>query len=597
MLWTTPESLDEELPLVNGTRDLVLVADARIDNRDELMKDLGIHEDSRPITDGDLILGAYAKWGDRCPERLVGDFAFAIWDGGQQILFCARDHFGVRPFYYHRSDRVFAFASEIRALWCLPEVPRLLDETRVADYLGRTELDRASTFYRDVVHLLPARSIAVGRGRAAVRRYWELDGSRELRLASDEEYDEAFREHFTRAVRGHVRSPFPVGSMLSGGLDSSSIVGVAKKLLAENEGTRLHTFSGVFDHLTQCDERAFINAVIAGGGIDPHHVVSDRLDPWADVDAVLREQQEPFSGPFLFVRRALCGVARDLKVRVLLDGSMGDVVVPHGLGYLTELVRQGRWWRFAVQTLALKRTIYLKYDVPLRSLVWDRGIRPLVPAALEKVWRLRNRASAPRRRPGWPPIVNPSFASRIHLAERLTDLRSDFARPARTAREEQRRFLSSGLYHTFGVTGRAAAAFGMTASHPFANPRLAEFCLALPPEQKLGQGWSRLVFRRALADVLPDEVRWRRDKSNLQPLAMSMLVGASNRTLVERTLYADAEVISDYVDLGVVREAYRRCAAWERRGGHVARRDVEDANLVWRAVSLSLWLGTRPASR
>jgi asparagine synthase (glutamine-hydrolysing) len=189
------------------------------------------------------------------------------------------------------------------------------------------------------------------------------------------------------------------------------------------------------------------------------------------------------------------------------------------------------------------------------------------------------------------------LASRLHLAERLGDLRADFARPARTAREEQARFLASGLYHSFGVTGRTAAAFGMSASHPFANHRLVEFCLALPPEQKLGHGWSRLVFRRALAGVLPDEVRWRRDKSNLQPLAMSMLFGASNRMLVERTLYEDAEVIRDYVDLGPLREAYGRAAAWERRGGQALRGEVQDANHVWRAVILSLWLGTRPVSR
>jgi asparagine synthase (glutamine-hydrolysing) len=593
MLCTTPESLDEELPLVDEGRGLVLTSDARIDNRDELIEVLAIRQDGRPVTDGDVILAAYDRWGDRCPERLVGDFAFAIWDRQRQVLFCARDSFGVRPFYYYRSDRMFAFASEIKALLSLEAIPRRLDETRVASYLGRTELDSASTFYQDIVQLRAAHSMTVGRERAAVRRYWTLDVSREVRLASDEEYDEAFREQFVRAVRGHLRSVFPIGSLLSGGLDSSAIVGVARKLLADNGGSRLHTFSGVFDRLTQCDERSFINAVVARGGVDPHYVVSDRLDPWADIDAMLREQQEPFPGPFLFVRRAFCGLARDLKVRVLLDGSMGDAVVPHGLGHLTELVQQGRWWSFATQVRVLKRTVYRNYTVSLRSLVWERGIRPLAPVLLERAWRLRWRASAPYRRHGWAPILNPSFARRIHLAERLADLRAGFAGPARTAREEHRRYLASGLYHSFGVTGRTAAAFGLSASHPFADRRLVEFCLALPSEQRLRQGWSRLVFRRALADVLPDEVRWRRDKSNLQPLVMSMLFGSPNRALVERTIFEDARMLADYLDLGALRDAYRRCAAWERRGGYASRSEVQDALQVWRAIILTLWFQAR----
>ncbi|HEY9875190.1 MAG TPA: lasso peptide isopeptide bond-forming cyclase, partial [Candidatus Obscuribacterales bacterium] len=255
MLWTTPESLLETLPLVNDTGEIVITADARIDNRDELIAVLKISD--RPvekITDSQLILSAYEQWGENCPEQLVGDFAFAIWDRRKQVLFCARDHFGVKPFYYYSSGQSFIFATEIKALLCLPDVPRRLNEVKVADYLASPTDDTAITFYKEIFRLPPAHRLTVSHEGITLQSYWSLDPSRELRLGSDEEYASAFRKLFTEAVRCRLRSAFPVGSMLSGGLDSSSITCVARQLLAGDKNSQLHTFSAIFDKMTQCDE-------------------------------------------------------------------------------------------------------------------------------------------------------------------------------------------------------------------------------------------------------------------------------------------------------------------------------------------------------
>jgi len=234
--------------MMSQAGNLVLTADACIDNRDELIVTivtLGLAD--RPpaeIADSQLILAAYEKWGEYCPEKLLGDFAFAIWDERKQVLFCARDHFGVKPFCYHQSEQFFVFASEIKALLCLPGVPCQLNEARVADYLEVLFEDKAMTFYQHILRLPPGHSITVGREETRLRSYWSLDPERELRLGSDEEYAEA--------MRCRLRSAFPIGSMLSGGLDSSSITCVARKLLAQNGGRRLHTFSAIFESLTRC---------------------------------------------------------------------------------------------------------------------------------------------------------------------------------------------------------------------------------------------------------------------------------------------------------------------------------------------------------
>src|SRR3989442_1004237 len=226
-----------------------LHADARIDNRAELCSVLSAPS---TVTDAELILQAYARWGERCPEHLLGDFAFALWDARRGFLFCARDHFGVKPFYYHhRPGRLFAFASEIKGLLVLSDVPRRLNETRVADYLVPLLEDKEITFYEGIVRLPPAHHMTVSRDGVRIEQYWALDPDREIRMKSDGEYAAAFREIFTEAVRCRLARPIPVGSMLSGGLDSSSIVFVAPKLLAEDGSRELHTFSAIFPHLPE----------------------------------------------------------------------------------------------------------------------------------------------------------------------------------------------------------------------------------------------------------------------------------------------------------------------------------------------------------
>jgi asparagine synthase (glutamine-hydrolysing) len=157
LLWTTPESLREKFPRISRAGELVLTADARIDNRHALIAALNRGDRSpEELTDGPLILAAYERWGERSPERLLGDFAFVVWDGRTQSLLCVRDYFGIKPFYYyHHPGRTFSFASEIKALMCLPCVPRRLNEVRVADYLASRVEDKVVTFYQDIFRLPP----------------------------------------------------------------------------------------------------------------------------------------------------------------------------------------------------------------------------------------------------------------------------------------------------------------------------------------------------------------------------------------------------------------------------------------------------------
>ncbi|MEO1340667.1 MAG: asparagine synthetase B, partial [Cyanobacteria bacterium J06635_13] len=200
MLWTTPESLLEQLPWADSQTDTVITADARIDNRQELISLLGLKGDRDKITDSSLILKAYHKWGEKCPAKLIGDFAFAIWDARHRRFFCARDPMGIKPFYYYCSGSVFAFASEIKALLRLSAVEPQLNELRVAYQLAGFLEDEEVTFYENIWRLKSAHSLIVNQESKKLEQYWALDPDQRIKLSSHQEYTAAFKELFTEAV-------------------------------------------------------------------------------------------------------------------------------------------------------------------------------------------------------------------------------------------------------------------------------------------------------------------------------------------------------------------------------------------------------------
>jgi asparagine synthase (glutamine-hydrolysing) len=581
MLHTTPESLHEKLPLANRRGNLVLTADARIDNRDELITALNLAERAPvEISDSELILYAYEKWGESCTERLVGDFAFAIWDRKKQTLFCARDRIGVKPLYYYRSGRIFVFASEIKAMLCVPEVPHRLNELKVAEYLATIEEDKSITFYWDVSQLLPGHSMTVGPRGTSTRQYWSLDPSREVKLGSDEEYAETFRELFTEAVRCRLRSAFEVGSQLSGGLDSSSIVCTARELLtAEDTPRRLHTFSAIYDDVPGGDERAFMHEVIKGGLLEPHFLQADQVGPLADLKRMMWHLDEPFlSG--VFVNWELQRLAHEQGVRVVLTGIDGDTVVSRGDSYLIELAQSGRWWTLAAEIGALSAVLGRSRQRTLRRAV----IEPLAPERVVRVWRWLRRRPQSKAPPGaTETFLRPDFARSVGLQEHIESLRQKPPTGAvRTSRLAHWRGLTSATWpYLFELDDGVSGAFATENRHPFFDHRLVEFCLAIPPDQKLSQGRSRAVLRRAMAGTLPEKIRLRNNKGASQDYAWARSLLLFNSELLEQLILTDSQVIQKYVDTRVMRETYKR---------FVSEGSPRDFHIVIMAAHLAFWL-------
>ena len=619
MLWTTPESLIEKLPLVNRANNIVITSDCRIDNREELIAALQLNNrSSEKITDSELVLGAYEKWGEECPQHLLGDFVFAIWDKRKQTLFCARDHMGIKPFYYfHQPGKLFAFGSEIKALLSLPDVPRRLNEVRIADYLNLMLEDKVITSYQDILRLPPAHSMAVNLQGTQTKCYWSLDPNREIKLDSDAAYAEEFRKIFTEAVRCRLRSAFPIASQLSGGLDSSSVTCVARDILNSKDinQTKLHTISTIFDKISQCDERPFINAVLEQGGLIPNYIHGDEVGPLSSLKEVFLYEDEGFLGPSHFYPWIANRTANELGMRVVLDGLDGDTTVCHGTSRITELARQGDWKtcieevkafspHFGVKPYAAFRNYALPYLKKLatnfrwiaflqavqlihkhfgasrKNLILNHGIKPF----LKQLWR-RKQEKIANTSVAHNPLVKSNFAKNIGLDERIQKLDVSHYKPL-TTREQHWLSLTQGvLPHILERMDLCAANFALEVRHPFMDKRLVEFCLALPAEQKLSNGFGRIVMRRALEGILPEKVQWRGGKADLSPNFDDGFLNR-DRQILDEVMSNQIKHLEKYIDSDFLQAAYHRMKS------DTKVRD-EDITPAWQAVMLALWFESK----
>ena len=637
MLRTTTESLAESLPLAAGP--FVLTADARIDNRDVLLPQLrtdlaALGLDREVVPDSSLVLAAYARWGLGCVDRLLGAFAFALWDGREQRLVCARDHFGVRPLYtVDLPGRLFAFASEPQALFALDGVDPVLDEERVAESLAARLYEPVLTPFRGVARLPAAHVLRADRDGTGQREYWQLEPSDAPAPAS---WAERFAELFDQAVRCRVRSAFPVGSELSGGLDSSAVTVVAARVLGTEGRLPLHTFSLAYSDPAS-DERPFSQAVLdqLGDAAVAHEVHPEReriVDLYTEIYQTLADPRVRGNGygNYLSGREA----ARH-GVRVLLTGQDGDTTVGHGWERLAELALVGdwagidresarvfarcqadrdrsrsqftyarpsqiasahltpllQWWAeetalvpFARASLGLHRQFGAPRLGPLRH-YWRQMV---LPGPLRE--RLARKAADAAAAQHVPPTAAPGLVRRTGLRRKLADDLLETAASGRgefsVAQAQLRTFRSIALEGNLSKLDLYPAASGVEARHPFMDVRLAQYALSVPSREKLRDGWTRAVLRDAVWHELPDTVRTRMNKMD-HGKQQDEFVFRSQPDRVEELL-SDPGPAAVYLDMDAVR------SLWTRGRADSDSLDAWQAAWISAAITLILWFRVSP---
>jgi asparagine synthase (glutamine-hydrolysing) len=481
--YNTPESLFETMPLRVDHDRLVLVCDARLDNRESLANQLDIDKKLSEVGDGELILAAYEKWGEQCPVYLLGDFAFAIWDKAKREIFCARDHMGQRLLYYHvHANKRVAFATTAAGIFALRDVAKEVNEQKLVDFSLLMCPDPEATFYKGLMRLPPAHTMVISSQGVKTRRYWSYEQSSELNSDTEDEVIEQFKEIFSQAVNCRLRSAYPLGAHLSGGLDSSSVSAVAANWLGRRN-EKLYTFGSVprkdFEGPTKPgwnNDDSYYMALVAGSlpNVQMNYVVDEEPSPFASVNSFYRYSEGPMLNPCNRTwMEAILRQASGDGIRTLLTGAMGNATLSfRGEGARSTLAQV----KSRVKTsMRLTRRIYQTHI--LRQMPW---------ATYSMVAR--------------------KYANAHQLFERHRAYSWAYGDPRRW-------MIFNGIIHdAFAAQNAHRALYGVESVDPTHDKRVVEFCLSLPPRHFAKKGMNRLLVRNAMKGILPDEVRLRQSR-------------------------------------------------------------------------------------
>jgi asparagine synthase (glutamine-hydrolysing) len=500
-----PEDALDRQPL-RGAGPSVLVADVRLDNREELSAALNISGESlRHLSDANVLLLAYERWNGACFDHIVGDYAFAVWDGSVRRLLLARDPMGMRPLYYHRSSTLFAFASMPKGLHALREVPYAANEERVAEFLALMPDRGSTTFFEGIEKVEAGCVVTVNATGLTARRHWE-PSRRLLKLGSPDEYAEGLRAHLDQAVKCRLRGASDVAAQLSAGYDSSSVAATAARLLAP-QGGRVHAFTAVPREGSEgrvpnrLNDEGPLAAATAALYPNMEHVLvrTDRRSPLENLDRHFTLYEQPMLNLCNMVWvDAIHDAARDRNLQVLLTANGGNMTLSYmGLELLPELIRAGRIGSWLREARALHSD---KTSWP--GVLWQ-SVGPWIPAVVARS------ASRLRGRPRPDVLTHSALRSErvdeLNLRGRARDRDLDFAygprRDSFAARLWVFRRGNRGA-HQKGVLAR----WRIDVRDPASDQRLIEFCLAVPTDQFLRNGRTRALAWRAFADRVPAQV-------------------------------------------------------------------------------------------
>jgi asparagine synthase (glutamine-hydrolysing) len=570
----TPEDQFDRQPW-RGSSGAVLVADVRLDNRDDVLDWIGVApHDALAWPDSRVLLAAWEKRGDALWAALRGPFAAAIWDPRNQTLTLARDHLGLNVVMYHANTQFFAFATMPKGLFALPDVPRSLDEQKFADFLVLNHADHATTIYRGIHRVPPAHVTTVtATGSVDHRRYWSPLDIKPIKLSSDEAYAEGLRACLDRAVRRQMRSSHPIGCHLTGGLDSSSVAALAARALAE-KGQRLAAFTQVpragFDGPVPdghyADESSFVEAICRrAGNIDVTYIRNNECDDLAALEPFFLALEAPVRNPTaLGWMLAISRSARSQGRRVLLGGLFGNTTISWtGWSQTVEHMLRGRMLTAYRQWRLFYRLSPYSRPKAFHKLL----LEPLLPDHMG-VWldRLCNRG-----RPPWQvhSAIAPDFARATGIEARAARAGHDFL--YRTRRGERAVGLSPVDYvGDWQATEKAVT--GVEVRDPTADIDVVSYCFGVPPEQYLAEDIDRSLIRRAMWGLLPEGVLANR-LSGLQSADWHEKLAPRRAELAaEVAALATSPLARRAIDLGRLERAI---AQWPTGDWHTSRIENE----------------------
>jgi asparagine synthase (glutamine-hydrolysing) len=572
-------SVDESgaQPMAYGQGRYWIVYNGEVYNYKELRVELeGLGHRFAGDSDTEVLLAAYAQWGGDCLGRLNGMFAFAIHDRQEQVLFLARDRFGVKPLYIWQADDGVAFCSEIKQLTALPGFQARVNVRRAVDFLASGLCDHTDeTLFAGVRQLRGGECVRLDLGRwrpgmEVPRRSWyALPRADSLSLPAEQAYEKFFAL-LRDSVSLRLRADVPVGSCLSGGLDSSAIVCLVHDLLGDSETARRHAFSCCFD-VPGLDEKTYVDAVIAQTHAVSHIVSPAPDDLWAALDKLVWHQDEPFGSTSIFAQWTVFAEAARAGIKVMLDGQGADEQLA---GYHTmfgaHLAGFRAPWRWPALVSEM-RAIQARHRTPLKRLLGLTLAAALPAPAFAMAARVAN--SNPM--PSWlGPALQAGAGQTKQAHFRARPLPGESPLGALCTQQ----LLVTSVPTLLRYEDRNSMAHSIEARVPFLDYRLVELSIALGGEHKIAGGETKRLLRGGLEKTLPALVRNRQDKLGF-PTPEELWFKGPLRSRVAPLVQNVARRFPDYFD----------GAQLSRWADDVLAGKVPYNNGLWRVISFGLW--------
>ncbi|KKI91424.1 asparagine synthase [Bacillus sp. SA1-12] len=520
--WITPESVGEQLPYYDYEKQLLITADVIIDNRDELFERLQVDRSSRKhMPDSKLILLAYEKWGEGVTNYLIGDFAFMIWDARKQRLFGARDFSGTRTLYFYKNEQKFAFSTIIEPLFSLPHIDKKLNEQWLAEFIAipvtSDSITTDETVYQQIKQLPPSHTIMVSKGKVELSRYSTIVAGEKLKLKSNHEYEEAFREVFEKAVTSRLRTHKQVGAHLSGGLDSGSVVSFAARALQEkNKKIKSYSYVPVVEFVDWthryrvANERPFIESTVHYvGNISDQYLSFPELSPLSVIDDWIETMEMPYK--FYENSYWLKGIyehASNDGVGILLNGQRGNWTISwgHALDFYAVLLK-----RFKILKLSREIDLYSKNIGVKKSRTWKFVSKKAFPAL--------SSFFSPDEQQHFPVWINDEFAKRTNVFEKLEKQGIDLTGTS-ISNVYQIRNNQFQQVHFWGLNGtigtKLSLRYSLWERDPTNDLRVVQYCLNVPEDQYVQNGVDRSLIRRSTKGYLPDKIRLNQRSRGIQ---------------------------------------------------------------------------------
>ena len=527
---------------------LWITADVRLDHKTELVNKLVEAGDKRvalDIPDAMLVLRAYAAWGPGCVEHLRGDFSFGVWDGVAKTLFCARDHFGIKPFYYAQLAQTFLFSNTLDCLRQHPLLTNELNDAAIGDFLlFGLNCDNSTTTYRDIQRLPPAHWLLVSSDRVQIECYWRPPTEGHIRYARADDYTDQFTELLKRAVEDRTRMN-KAGILLSGGMDSGSVAVVANEISRRCCGTpQLYSYTLGYGSFDVDDEGQHARMTARYLNIPHKYLSLEELQPFAKWDEAKYRSPEPGDAPISAqVFDLFQTMASDC--RVVLSGEGADNLMYFQMWpYIKNLQRNRQWGRLFIETA---------WFFSIRPFPW-RGIGSRIRTVFGKV----------KGATGIPPWIDPEFAKRMDLKARWKGF-SGISIPASPHPSRPKAHASLLIPHwtrMFEMNDPGVTHFPVEVSYPFLDLKLVEYLLATPV---FPWAFRKMVERKAMGGKLPDEILRRkktpvREDAAWREILKNATARLRSKTLDGRTLkYITPAKLSNSYDRIVAEDVWPYC--------------------------------------